>query len=245
VTRVFEANVPKSKKKRKQSEVVVGTVARPGKKFFRDSNKLNFLIAKWLMMSGRPSTIADDVGFREVIEEANLNMKVVGRSGERRTERDIFNFSFLAVKRMLHSGWAFFKKPFLSLQGDGWTSQSRLAVFAVSATFFDHVYCRSRTVVLDICPLKNGKSADDLKTLLRRVLAKFGADPGWVMLTTTDGEKLLSTLFPNSSLMQTMRCALRTDCRLQSNMRLEWATRSTSVTCSKKARLSFKRCEGL
>ena len=167
----------KKKKKKKQSTLnFAGEVQEQDVHNAFDNKKAQYLQTLWLMKHGRPSTQTEDSALREFLDfVTGGKYKHQSRMTESRKEFDIYAQARLLFVQKLKEAKTFFGRiPFVSVEGDGWSSQSGTCVFAVCVRFFVPSMKRALSAVLEAKELKVGKTAKELEALVRETLGTFG-----------------------------------------------------------------------
>ena len=85
--------------------------------------------------------------------------------------------------------------PFITIEGDGWSSQGGTCVFAVCARFFQPSLGKAITVLLEAKALKKGKSAAELEKLVKHTLQTFGNTKAMIIQSISDEEKAVQNCF--------------------------------------------------
>ena len=160
------------------------------KNFFKQESllKARVLMSLWLMDSTMPSTVPDNPFFPAFVSMLNYNFKPKSNNTELRYEKAIFGFCFLELKRRLKNSYQYFNEPFLILESDAWTAENNVSVFGISCTFYDLVLKKAVTVLLASEPIVKGKTAEDLKLLIKGCLSKFNIEMSWVKKCVADEE---------------------------------------------------------
>ena len=122
----------------------------------------NNLIAWWLVLSGRESTVVEDELLTEIFHNFDPSFELMSRGTEVRRETTIYAVAFYHMKETFAKCAAWYNEmPYLSLEGDGWSSQSNKAVFVSSVKYYDPFINKNVCHTLDSCPIIGGKAAVD------------------------------------------------------------------------------------
>ena len=102
-----------------------------------DNEYKNNLLSLWLILCGRESSIVDDEPFKALLRVMDPGFKLSSRQTECRREKRLFGIAFKHMKSRYKEVREWYGCPFLSLEGDGWSSSSNKAVFVVNVKFWD------------------------------------------------------------------------------------------------------------
>ena len=156
----------------------------------------NNLIAWWLVLSGRESTVVEDELLTEIFHNFDPSFELMSRGTEVRRETTIYAVAFYHMKETFAKCAAWYNEmPYLSLEGDGWSSQSNKAVFVLSVKYYDPFINKNVCHTLDSCPIIGGKAAVDLQRMIERTLSRFGIEKKHVLQTVSDCEGSVQNAF--------------------------------------------------
>ena len=163
---------------------------------WRDMTPLVYLEGLWCLMRNRPDLIVNDPEYRDIKRFLNAGAPMKDRKTIVRAQSVIHGFVFEAIeKRINESAKFFYHQPFISLQGDAWTSQGNKTYFGISASYYDIKTERVETIVIYCAPLINGKRASDLKKIVGSCLSMLNISENYVLQACSDDEGAVRNTF--------------------------------------------------
>ncbi len=163
--------------------------------------------ALYFMMTSQSSRTVENPYYNDFLASLNPAFKSLSEKTEPDEEVLIYGLCYsILVKRIADSAAYFNGQPFISLQGDAWTSSGSLHVFGLSITFYDVSLKRPQTYILKAEPLKEGKTQAALEEVTKIALNDFKIETEWVLQAIADGEKSVQNALFHMFPQRTDRC---------------------------------------
>ena len=141
-----------------------------------EQEKFNWAVADWLWLNMRPFSIVEDEGFRNIINVANPELKVLGRDCYHRMVDKRYTQALDVVKTILENA------SDVSLTADMWTSLAMASYITVTAHWIDEHF-EFQHAVLATEEMTERQTGENLAVCIQDITSEFNINSASAVVT--------------------------------------------------------------